>query len=73
MNKFLAAVLGTALIVGPLSYEIANSKPADTYKQLDLFTEELIGSHFEVHRPAVDYCPPESRCKVFPQPNPRWL
>jgi carboxyl-terminal processing protease len=39
MNKVLAAILGTALVVGPLSYEIANSKPSDTYKQLDLFAD----------------------------------
>jgi carboxyl-terminal processing protease len=39
MNKVLGAVLATALIVGPLSYEAANSKPNDTYKQLDLFAD----------------------------------
>jgi carboxyl-terminal processing protease len=39
MNKVLGAVIGTALLVGPLSYAIANSKSADTYKQLDLFAD----------------------------------
>jgi carboxyl-terminal processing protease len=39
MNKVLGAVIATALVVGPLSYQMANSKPADTYKQLDLFAD----------------------------------
>jgi len=39
MNKTLVAVIATALIVGPLSYEAAVSKPADTYKQLDLYAD----------------------------------
>ncbi len=39
MNKVLGAVIATALIVGPLSYEAASSKPADTYKQLDLYAD----------------------------------
>jgi carboxyl-terminal processing protease len=39
VNKVFVAVIATALIVGPLSYEIANSKPSDTYKQLDLFAD----------------------------------
>jgi carboxyl-terminal processing protease len=39
MNKVLGAVIATALIVGPLSYEAANSKTTDTYKQLDLFAD----------------------------------
>jgi carboxyl-terminal processing protease len=39
MNKILGAVILTALVVGPLSFEIANSKPSDTYKQLDLFAD----------------------------------
>ncbi len=39
MNKVFVAVIATTLIVGPLSYEIANSKPSDTYKQLDLFAD----------------------------------
>lgn len=39
MNRILGAVIGTALVVGPLSYAIANSKSADTYKQLDLFAD----------------------------------
>ena len=39
MNKTLMAVIATALVVGPLSYEAAISKPSDTYKQLDLFGE----------------------------------
>ena len=37
MNKLIGAVVGTALIVGPLSYAVASNKSADTYKQLDLF------------------------------------
>lgn len=39
MNKTLIAVVATALVVGPLSYEAAQSKPEDTYKQLDLFAD----------------------------------
>jgi len=39
MNRILGAVVGTALVVGPLSYAIASSKSADTYKQLDLFAD----------------------------------
>ena len=39
MNKVLGAVIVTSLIVGPLSYEAASSKPADTYKQLDLYAD----------------------------------
>ncbi|MDB5397462.1 MAG: ctpA [Rhodospirillales bacterium] len=39
MNKTLVAVIATSLIVGPLSYEAAISKPADTYKQLDLYAD----------------------------------
>ena len=40
MNKTLVAVVATALVVGPLSYYgAAQSKPEDTYKQLDLFAD----------------------------------
>jgi len=39
MNKVLGAVIATALVVGPLSYEAAISKPSDTYKQLDLYAD----------------------------------
>ena len=39
MNKTLIAVIATSLVVGPLSYEAASSKPADTYKQLDLYAD----------------------------------
>jgi carboxyl-terminal processing protease len=39
MNKVLGAVIATALVVGPLSYEAAVSKPSDTYKQLDLYAD----------------------------------
>jgi carboxyl-terminal processing protease len=39
MNKILGAVIATALVVGPLSYEAAISKPSDTYKQLDLYAD----------------------------------
>ncbi len=39
MNKVLGAVIVTSLIVGPLSYEAASSKPAETYKQLDLYAD----------------------------------
>jgi carboxyl-terminal processing protease len=39
MNKVLVAVIATSLVVGPLSYEAAVSKPADTYKQLDLYAD----------------------------------
>jgi len=54
MNKILAAVLGTALIVGPLSYEIANSKPADTYKQLDLFADVFEVVRNQYFKPVPD-------------------
>ncbi|HEX4506419.1 MAG TPA: S41 family peptidase [Alphaproteobacteria bacterium] len=39
MNKVLGAVIATTLVVGPLSYEAAVSKPSDTYKQLDLYAD----------------------------------
>jgi carboxyl-terminal processing protease len=39
MNKVLGAVIATTLVVGPLSYEAAVSKPAETYKQLDLYAD----------------------------------
>jgi carboxyl-terminal processing protease len=39
MNKTLIAVIATTLVVGPLSYEAASSKPSDTYKQLDLYAD----------------------------------
>jgi carboxyl-terminal processing protease len=39
MNKVLGAVIATTLVVGPLSYEAAISKPSDTYKQLDLYAD----------------------------------
>jgi carboxyl-terminal processing protease len=39
MNKVLVAMIATSLVVGPLSYEAAVSKPADTYKQLDLYAD----------------------------------
>ena len=39
MNKVLGAVIVTTLVVGPLSYEAAISKPAETYKQLDLYAD----------------------------------
>jgi carboxyl-terminal processing protease len=39
MNKVLVAVIATSLVVGPLSYEAAVSKPSDTYKQLDLYAD----------------------------------
>ena len=39
MNKVLTTAIVTSLVVGPLSYEAAVSKPADTYKQLDLYAD----------------------------------
>jgi carboxyl-terminal processing protease len=39
MNQTLIAVIATTLVVGPLSYEAASSKPSDTYKQLDLYAD----------------------------------
>lgn len=54
MNKVLAAILGTALVVGPLSYEIANSKPADTYKQLDLFADVFEVVRNQYFKPVED-------------------
>jgi carboxyl-terminal processing protease len=39
MNRTLVAVIVTSLVVGPLSYQAARSKPADTYKQLDLYAD----------------------------------
>ena len=35
----LAAIAGTALLVGPLSYSIADSNSAETYKQLGYFAD----------------------------------
>ncbi len=48
MNKTLVAVVATALVVGPLSYVSAVSKPADTYKQLDLYADvfEIVRSQY---------------------------
>jgi len=54
MNKILAAVLGTALIVGPLSYEIAQSKPEDTYKQLDLYADVFEVVRNQYFKPVPD-------------------
>ena len=39
MKMTVGAIIGTALLVGPLSYAIASSKSADTYRQLDLFAD----------------------------------
>jgi carboxyl-terminal processing protease len=41
MNRSLVAVTAivTTLLVAPLSYEVAVSKPADAYKQLDLYAD----------------------------------
>jgi carboxyl-terminal processing protease len=39
MNRTLVAVIVTSLVVGPLSYQAARSKPSDTYKQLDLYAD----------------------------------
>ena len=39
MKRIFGAVIGTALLVGPLGYAIASTKSADTYKQLDLFAD----------------------------------
>jgi carboxyl-terminal processing protease len=54
MNKVFAAVVATALIVGPLSYEIANSKPSDTYKQLDLFADVFEVVRNQYFQPVAD-------------------
>jgi carboxyl-terminal processing protease len=54
MNKVLVAVIATSLIVGPLSYEAAISKPADTYKQLDLYADVFEIVRNQYFRPVPD-------------------
>jgi carboxyl-terminal processing protease len=39
MNRILATAIVTSLIIGPLSYEAANSKPAADYKALELYAD----------------------------------
>ena len=48
MKKLLGAVIGTALLVGPLGYTVAASKSSDTFKQLDLFADvfEVVRSQY---------------------------
>jgi carboxyl-terminal processing protease len=54
MNKILGAVVATALIVGPISYEAAQSKPSDTYKQLDLFADVFEIVRNQYFQPVTD-------------------
>jgi carboxyl-terminal processing protease len=54
MNKVLVAVIATSLVVGPLSYEAAVSKPADTYKQLDLYADVFEIVRNQYFRPVPD-------------------
>jgi carboxyl-terminal processing protease len=54
MNKILGAVIATALIVGPISYEAAQSKPSDTYKQLDLFADVFEVVRNQYFQPVAD-------------------
>jgi carboxyl-terminal processing protease len=54
MNKILGAVIATALIVGPISYEVAQSKPSDTYKQLDLFADVFEIVRNQYFQPVAD-------------------
>jgi carboxyl-terminal processing protease len=54
MNKVLGAVIATALVVGPLSYEAAISKPSDTYKQLDLYADVFEIVRNQYFRPVPD-------------------
>ena len=39
MNRILATAIVTSLVIGPLSYKAADSKPAAEYKQLDLYAD----------------------------------
>jgi carboxyl-terminal processing protease len=54
MNKIWGAVIVTALVVGPISYEVAQSKPADTYKQLDLFADVFEVVRNQYFQPVAD-------------------
>ncbi len=54
MSKVLGAVIATALVVGPLSYEAAVSKPSDTYKQLDLYADVFEIVRNQYFRPVPD-------------------
>ena len=54
MNKVLGAVIATTLIVGPLSYEAAVSKPAETYKQLDLYADVFEIVRNQYFKPVTD-------------------
>src|SRR5476651_382859 len=38
MNRILATAIVTSLVIGPLSYKAADSRPAE-YKQLDLYAD----------------------------------
>jgi carboxyl-terminal processing protease len=54
MNKILMTALVTSLVVGPLSYEAAVSKPADTYKQLDLYADVFEIVRNQYFKPVTD-------------------
>ena len=62
MNKTLVAVIATTLVVGPLSYEAAVSKPADTYKQLDLYADvfEIVRNQYFKPVPTTSWSRPRS-------------
>jgi carboxyl-terminal processing protease len=54
MNKILMTAVITSLVVGPLSYEAAVSKPADTYKQLDLYADVFEIVRNQYFKPVTD-------------------
>jgi len=54
MNKILMTAVVTSLVVGPLSYEAAVSKPADTYKQLDLYADVFEIVRNQYFKPVTD-------------------
>ena len=54
MNKVLMTAIVTSLVVGPLSYKAAVSKPEDTYKQLDLYADVFEIVRNKYFRPVTD-------------------
>jgi carboxyl-terminal processing protease len=54
MNKILMTAVVTSLVVGPLSYQAAVSKPTDTYKQLDLYADVFEIVRGQYFKPVAD-------------------
>jgi carboxyl-terminal processing protease len=54
MNKVLMTAIVTSLVVGPLSYKAAVSKPEDTYRQLDLYADVFEIVRNKYFRPVTD-------------------